>query len=277
MVLSYTIDMRTEYLIGFRTIVLSCFWIFLLSCSSIETKHDQTPGANLPTDEEISLKKDRVELDEIRKDIPAEVRETNDEWALILKDMDGERSPYEIRSRFYEKVRRHREHFNEDMRKAREQFNKSEQRQRKAMLKILDDERKDFERSKKTTDKRKAFFEDHADRRKIFFEEERDKRKDFESQVTQKRKDFEEYMKDRQKQFDDAIREYTKNFEEKKKEKRALENAKLEAQRRYPKQEPSANPQPAQTAPQYPGQEQDLRDIKNTPTGKPQPLVPDEE
>ncbi len=252
-----------------QTMVLAFASMFFSSCVTTRTVPDEKP-VSLPTAEEISLKKDRSDLDQIRADIPEEVRQQNDEWALILKDMDGVKSPYEARSRYYDKVRRHRERFNEDMRRVREDFNKSEQRQRKAFLDILEAERKTYEKSKHNSDDRKAFFDDHSDRRKIFFENQQDKRKDFESSVTEKRKDFEDYMKDKQKQFDDAIREYTKNFDARARERRQLENAKIEAQRKLPKMSP------APTAVQYDGQEKDLQDIRNIPQGG-QPLAPEDE
>lgn len=189
-----------------------------LSCQ-IKSKRDLESGFNAPlVDPKYSIAKDRAELAQLREAIPAEIKNKNDEKALMA-DLMGELkyTPEIVREKFTNIFHKKRDLFNKDMLKSREDFNKKEKKDRDVFLKSLEDERDDFLRRKVDRDKRASFFNDQDEARRTFFAEQREKRDEYESDVREKRKNFEDYLKEKTDEFNAEYSEYALRWKEKEK------------------------------------------------------------
>ncbi len=160
------------------------------------------------------LKEDRQKFDEIRKDIPPERAQENDEKAFIAGlTSDITRHPEAVREKFSSIVRKKRELFNKDLEKSRNEFTKQERKDREAFNKNSELQRKEFTKDKHTNDERKDFFGDIDQKRKDFYTEQREKRDDFEANIREKRKNFEDYMREQNNDFNYEHRIYTKKHD----------------------------------------------------------------
>ncbi len=170
---------------------------------------------------DVSLKADRSELDELRKDIPDEVKKQNDEVALVMSFLvrDSEEEPNRLRDRFNTALRKKRETVDKNLRRSREDFSTKERGDREAFLKKTKEAREDFLKTRKrTSDERKRFFDDQDDRRKSFFSEQQEKRKDFEMKVQDSRKELEDSIREKQNAFNQEWRAYQARYIERKKQ-----------------------------------------------------------
>lgn len=214
---------------------------------------------------EVSLKADRSYLDKERKDIPEGLQENNDFLALVLKDMaEVKLPPATVRDRFFREVRKVRDRFNKIQREKREAFNKEERNSREELLTKLKKERDSFTARKRDRDESKEFFQKQNNERTAFFENQKDKRKDFESTMEEDRRGFNEEMSLRQKTFDDAYREYQKKYMDLQKEKKQLQKSGGSGGAGSEIMPPAGQVSPgrAPVVEQYPGQLQDLEDLK---------------
>lgn len=202
----------------------------LLSCA---TGQKQNAAAHLevqddrPINQQYSIKADREELEQVRSSVPEATRIQNDELALVLKLMEGERhSPSEVRSRFNKALRRKQTQFREDMRKARTDFNTRERSERRDFLKRQDEGREEFKASASggNRDARSSFYDGQDAQRKKFFAEARDQRRNFEAEHAQKRKDFADYVKERRSFFNDEMKLYELRYKAAKKERKEKKN-----------------------------------------------------
>lgn len=213
----------------FLSIILISFLLILdLGCKSTGPKntYNSESDINRPlVDEKYSLKQDRQAFDEIRKEIPTEIKKTNDEMAFVMGLMsDIERKPESIRNTFDSVARKKRDLFSKDASKERELFTKTERKERDLLLKALKDERDQFMKEKHKKEERDEFFKNQETKRKEFFAAEKEKREDFESNSREKRKNFEDYMRERTNYFNQELSifrkkhdEHKKNLEEQKK------------------------------------------------------------
>lgn len=200
------------------------FMLCLVACqvqttrdSNPESSFNATSGGSTLVDPKYSLAKDRSEFEKLRESIPQNVRQSNDEKALMAEWFSEVKiDPEKIRERFDTMVRKKRDLFNKDLTKQREAFNKEERKKREEFLKELDEERKDFLKRKVDKDKRAEFFNEQDEKRKNFFAEQKDKREDFESSVREKRKDFEDYIKEKGNDFSSELKSYRIKWNEKK-------------------------------------------------------------
>lgn len=210
----------------FRTpsLVLMCALFFLaLGCSHLgNTGSYPSSGAQNPArladelNEEVSLKADRDQLRELRKDVPEEKQTSNDELAMDLELMaKAERPAHEIRGQFQGKVRKLRERFRDKSRDIRERFRKIQKEQRDEFLTHLKREREEFKETKVDREATKEFFAKQDRERKDFFAEQKDQRKEFESEMRQKSKDFQSNMRERVNQFNEQMRIYNTRQREK--------------------------------------------------------------
>lgn len=198
--------------------------VSLIGCSGIERRLDDEDKKSTEVEsgvpEELSLKSDRSHLDELRKDVPEDVRRDNDELATVIKDMSGTEKaiePSKIRDRFQRAVRSRRSVMDSRLRKERETFNKTERDKREAFLSELKRARDEFASGRRDKDERKRFFDEQDGKRKEFFAEQTERRKAFESSITERRKDFEDYMRERNNQFNQELRAYTQAYHERRK------------------------------------------------------------
>lgn len=178
---------------------------------------DETPSLN----SDISLKADRSDLDELRKDIPDEVKKQNDEVALVMSFLvrESEEEPNRLRDRFNTALRKKREVVDKNLRRAREDFSSKERSDRDAFLKKTKESREDFLKSRKRApDERKKFFDDQEDRRRSFFAEQQEKRKDFEMKIQDERKGLEDSIREKQNAFNQEWRAYQARYTERKKQ-----------------------------------------------------------
>ena len=177
----------------------------------------EASSAQIP--DEVSLKEDRAELDELRKDIPEDVKRENDEIAFILKNMATmEEEPSKVRDRFQTALRKRREKMDKTLRKERETFTSNERSKRDEFLTKLKEEREDFSSKKPDAKERKKFFDKQESDRKEYFSEQSDKRKDFESNITERRKTFEDYVREQSNKFNQEHRAYSQAFNERRRE-----------------------------------------------------------
>jgi hypothetical protein len=193
--------------------------VSLTACQRGSKKKDEKP-ATTPIPDEVSLKVDRTSLEELRQEVPTEVRRENDELAFIRELLTAEeQEPSKIRERFSKAVRDRRLKFDRAAKKRRDDFNRKEKQDRNDFLAKHKDKRDDFVNSSRKikSEKRKAFFDEQDSQRNGFFGDQRDARKDFESQETEARRTFEAYLTERVNQFNGEIREYTNNFYDRRK------------------------------------------------------------
>jgi hypothetical protein len=202
---------------GFRKIILFAP-LFLCACAALSTHEEKSasPISNSGVDPKYSVAKDRAEFDKLRENIPQEVRQQNDEKALIA-ELTGElKYPPEVaREKFSNIVRKKRDLFSKDMSKIRDEYNKNEKNDREKFLKDLQDDREEFLKRKVDQQKRSQFFNEQDEARRTFFAEQREKRDEFESDFRARRKDFEDYIKDKTDTFNSELKDYAARWKEK--------------------------------------------------------------
>lgn len=172
--------------------------------------------------EEMSLKADRENLDDIRKDIPAETKKQNDELALFLDLMNqGTENPQMVRDKFQMMVQKKRASFRDKVAKLRENYREEETKRRDQQLDQAKSKRDSFFKRKRDSKASREFFAQSEKDRLAFASDERERRQAFESELNSQSKDFDSYMRERQKEFDEQYRLYSKKFSEKPKDKKA--------------------------------------------------------
>lgn len=169
-------------------------------------------------DENYLLKADREAFEELRKNIPAEKRNENDEKAFLDQMMsDFNRTPAEIRSQFSRILNKKRTNFQKDMTKKRELYTREEKKTREAFSKHQAQLRKDFAKTKVSSEERKEFFDDLSAKQRDFYAAQKEKRDEFEADFRDQRKNFDDYVKAKTDEFNQLHRDYTKRYEENKK------------------------------------------------------------
>lgn len=172
--------------------------------------------------DEMSLKADRENLKEIRKDIPAETKKQNDELALFLELMNqGTENPQLVRDKFQMMVQKKRTAFRDKVAKLRESYREEETKRRDDELNRAKSKRDSFLRKKHDAKATREFFAQSEKERLAFASDERERRQAFEAELNSQSKDFDSYMRERQKDFDEQYRLYSKKFSEKPKDKKA--------------------------------------------------------
>lgn len=171
---------------------------------------------------EVSLRSDRSDLDQARKDIPDEIKKQNDEIAMLMSFVvrDSEEEPSRLRERFSTALRKKRDAIDKKVRRARDDFSKKEKADRDAFLKKSKADRDRFVSgsSRRSSDDRKRFFDDQEDARKSFFADQQEKRKDFESRINDERKDSEDFIREKQNAFNQELRGYQARYTERKRQ-----------------------------------------------------------
>lgn len=174
-------------------------------------------------EQEMSLKQDRDSLNNLRSEVPAETKKTNDELALFLNLIkQGTENPQTVRDKFNTLVMKKRASFREKVEKLRSRFRDDETKKREAFLKDQQKKRDNYLRKKRDPKDHRDFLADMEKERQQYFGDERARRSNFESEVSAQSKDFDSYMHERQKEFDEQYRIYSKKFSEKPKDKKAV-------------------------------------------------------
>lgn len=209
----------------------------LVSCSVISKRPELRESENKTSvilSEDVSLKADRSELADLRKEIPEEIKNTNDELALIFKMIspgeERDEEPGAIRERFNKALRDRRAKVDKELRRRRDEFSKTEKKARDGFLKNLKESRESFVEKKRSQEERREFFNDQDKSRNEYFAEERDRRKEFESEINAARKEFDDYAREKQNLFNQEYRAYSASYLERRNalalKKRADEKAK---------------------------------------------------
>lgn len=168
--------------------------------------------------EEVSLKADRSEYDQLRKDMPAEVKKENDELAGILQLLRNPQGDYEkperIREKFNKIMRDKRSRMDKQLREEREDFSRLEKEQREEFTENQKKEKDDFLDDKPSSEARKRFFDKQQTKRARFYDDSREKRRSFEAQISTRRKDFEDYVREKTNLFNQEYRNYQREYDE---------------------------------------------------------------
>lgn len=164
---------------------------------------------------ETSLTEDKNKIEDLRKDIPIEKRNDNDELREILSYM-GEVSepPRKIRDKFYRITQRVRSTHRKEVQRIRANFNKDEKSYRDQFYTKLKNEREDFLRRKVSREERKIFFDEQDARRREYAADERDRRHQFTSDLKSKEDDFNHAMREKINEFNQVHRVYSQKYDE---------------------------------------------------------------
>lgn len=173
--------------------------------------------------EEMSLKADREQLADLRKEIPADTQKSNDELALYLNLMkQGTESPQLVREKHQSLVYKQRKSFRDKVTKLRDGYRAEENGRRDRFLAEQKSRRDGFMKRKRDAKETRAFFSEQEKGRLAFFADERARRASFESEIGAQSKDFDSYMRLRQKEFDEQFRLYSKRYSERPKDTKAV-------------------------------------------------------
>lgn len=173
--------------------------------------------------QEASLKEDRSQLSDLRKEIPADTQKSNDELALFLNLMkQGRENPQDVRGKFSNIVAKRRAAFRDKVQGLRDDYRKDETKRRESFMAEMKSKRDSFVKRKKNTKDTREFFAQQEKERTAYFADERERRQSFESEINAQSKDFDSYMRERQKEFDEQYRLYSKQFSERPKDKKAI-------------------------------------------------------
>lgn len=197
--------------------------VILVGCQSSPSPESPAPSDQVRTElsGEISLKADREELAELRKAIPEEKRQANDELAVLLGLLgEVKLRPSEAQERYQRLTLKRREQFRKKVAKLREDFRREESRRKDKFLKAHSSARDEFKKGKPERERTKEFYDEQDRNRRDFFSSEQERRKDFESEIQTQSKDFDSYMREKQKEFSEQMRLYSKRFYEVEREKR---------------------------------------------------------
>ncbi len=194
-------------------IFLAALIIFMVGCStsSKSSRRDKTPA----DEAEVSVAQDAQTVEELRKNIPEDIRLRNDELKEVLSLMgEVKRHPQEIKDKFDRIQRNRRDKFTRENQRSRDAFTKTERKDKEQFLKKITSDRNDFNKNKKTTvEERHEFYNEQDAKRTDFFAGQRDKRGDFENEYSQKNKDFYAELNQQQKEFMEEWRNYKVKWE----------------------------------------------------------------
>jgi hypothetical protein len=191
------------------------------ACSStpFDIEASKLPGTRGQSPAELSLASDRSQIEQLRKDIPEEIRKENDEMALILNLLKSEEEePNRLRERFNKVMRDRREIHDRELRRKRDEFSRSDRKAREEFIATQKSERDEFmRRGQRSAEERREFFDSQDVKRKDFFSAAADQRKVFESEQSAVRRDFEAEARERANRFTEELRVYSNRFYERKK------------------------------------------------------------
>ena len=200
---------------------MSKILLSLISLTVISCANQSKNGAESTSAAEVSLKADRSEFDELRKDMPPEVRKENDELAGILQMLRNPNGEYErperIRERFSKIMRDKRSRNDKQFRQEREDFNRLEKDKREEFTETQKSEKEDFLGDKPSSEKRKRFFDKQEEKRSCFYDDAREKRRSFEAEISTRRRNFEDYVREKTNLFNAELRNYQKEYDERRK------------------------------------------------------------
>ncbi len=216
-------------------IFISAPAFMMIGCSSKDKQKNtyiDPSASDSPVAEKYSIAADRKAIEELRKNIPQEKKQENDELAFVLAlTNDVKLPPSKVREEFDKVSRKKRELFNKDMQNEREIFNTSEKKKKEEFLKAQDTDKKNFMKQTFTREQKNEFYKDVDAKRTQYFSDEKERRADYESQSREKRKNFEDYYKEKNDTFNQEYRSYSKRYDEMKKQKREQDKLQADAKK----------------------------------------------
>ncbi|MFP5519678.1 MAG: hypothetical protein ACLGGX_07225 [Bdellovibrionia bacterium] len=175
----------------------------------------------LSQSEEISLTKDRKELESLREQIPAEKKIINDERAFLDELFANESAkPFEIRSKFNKELQKKREQFSKSLEKERKEFTAKTKDERDRFQKQQREKRDLTFKSTKDSERRKEVLAEFESERVKFNQEQKDRRDSFEQEVKSKRNDFNDKVKSTTEIFNQRLKAFTEKQEQIKKDQK---------------------------------------------------------
>lgn len=194
---------------------------------------------------EVSISEDQRKIEELRKNIPPEVRRENDALREILNLLGEVRHPpQQHRNRFNRTMRNMRQAHQREMRRERDQFNQEERQSRDRFLADLRKEREDFSKKRDVEEReRNHFFKDQDRRRNEYFANERDKRNIFESDQRERERDFDAVYREKTNEFNREYNIYVQRYNEMQAELREKRRREAE-ERRNPRPSSSQDYEP---------------------------------
>lgn len=211
-------QIKFQFLCGFLSLFLGlggCQWFS--PRPELQPDSENLEGGAPLVEEKYRLSSDRQALESLRKEIPEEQKDRNDESALLALWMSEVKlTPAEVRSKFDSIYRKKREVFEKDLKKSREQFNKEQNKAKASFQKMAEDQKQDFKNKKISAADRKSMIDEANLARKEFFSQQKEKRDEFEFNIREKRKEFEDYLKSKRNEFDQEWRSYNKRYQDQK-------------------------------------------------------------
>lgn len=206
-------------------LIIATVFLFAIGCASSPDRSREQDRQTVQSElsEEMSLKADRENLEDLRKEIPEDTRRDNDELALYLQLMkQGTEQPQTVRDRFQVMVQKRRTVFRDKVRRLRENYRRDETKRREDFLKAQKAKRDAYQARKGDSKANREFYSQQDKDRQHFSADERDRRQNFESEINAQSKDFESYMREKTNEFNEQYRLYSKKFSERPKEKKAV-------------------------------------------------------
>jgi hypothetical protein len=187
----------------------------LLNCSSSQTADKPKAARSDEVDKEVSLKADQDAISELRKDIPEEIRRSNDKLAETLNRWKVLKTePNLLREHFDDEIRKLRSEMDKRQRRKRDDFQRAIADQRKEFQEKQKEKRDDFLSSKPKSEKRQEFMNRQSEDRDTFNSDLRDKRDEFEDVLKDERKQFEGDISNRWVEFRQEYPEYQRRYKE---------------------------------------------------------------
>ncbi|MCB0349587.1 MAG: hypothetical protein KDD38_00290 [Bdellovibrionales bacterium] len=179
---------------------------------------------------ETSLANDRKTIEELRKNIPAEKRQENDQLKEILSLMGEVKDhPSKIRDRFNRVTQRMRQDQRKASSRARSDYNRIEKKNREEFFRKLKEEREDFKSNKASREESKRFYDEQNRIRREYTSDERDRRSQFNADNKAQGDDFNAMMREKNREFTAELRAYTQRYNDYQKELKNKKNAPVSA------------------------------------------------
>lgn len=201
--------------------------IFISGCSNLKTldrREDTPPSTSLPLEKSstestesessspsagASFQADRKAFADLRKEIPQDRQNINDEEALLSELFVGPNPKEErIREKFDRLIRKKREIHQREMQTRRQQFDKEQKAKREEFQKKQSIERAQFLKMKKTSEERRSYYADQEAERLEFNKRLKDDRDNFEDQIRSQGREFDSYAREKSADFNQRLRAF---------------------------------------------------------------------
>lgn len=186
----------------------------LLAIAAISVSCATQQNGKMPSEQvrdelskEIRLSDDNKELNSLRKSLPDQKKQDNDDLAEYLNKLQlAERDPDRARSEFTQLVQSRREKFRDKTNKLRESYATDERKRREEFNEQQNKKREKIRnRRLKPKDSQEAYYE-LSEEQKDFYSHERLRRKDFEAEIQTQMKEFDFMVRERQQAFNEQMR-----------------------------------------------------------------------